>query len=339
MKFIDEAIICTRSGRGGDGCVSFRREKYVPKGGPDGGDGGDGGGVFLVADAQMSTLVDFTGHHHWTAGNGRPGEGANRTGKNGADEFIRVPAGTLVYDRDTGALLRDLTLDGDRVCVARGGKGGRGNTRFATSTHQTPREWDPGEPGEERWLRLELKLIADVGVVGLPNAGKSTLLSRVSRAKPKIADYPFTTLVPNLGIVDLKGFRRFVVADVPGLVEGAHDGVGLGDQFLRHIERTRVILHLVDLFPMEGAPTAAEAYRTIRRELSEYSPTLAAKPELVVANKLDLAGRDDPPELAEFAEAIAAPVLGISAVSGRGIERVVNRLWDMLEAIGAPAGD
>lgn len=336
MKFIDEAIICARSGKGGDGCVSFRREKYVPKGGPDGGDGGDGGSVILTADAQMSTLVDFTGHHHWTAENGRPGEGDNRSGKKGSDEIVRVPAGTLVFDRDSGLLLRDLTLDGDTVCVARGGKGGRGNTRFATSTHQAPREFDPGGPSEERWLRLELKLIADVGVVGLPNAGKSTFLSRVSRAKPKIADYPFTTLVPNLGIVEIKGYRRFVVADVPGLVEGAHEGVGLGDQFLKHIERTRVILHLVDLFPMEGAPTAVEAYQTIRNELSRYSPTLAEKPELIVANKLDLAGRDDPPELAEFAEAIGANVMGISAVSGRGVEKVANLLWEMLESIGKP---
>lgn len=334
MKFIDEAIICVRSGKGGDGCVSFRREKYVPKGGPDGGDGGDGGSVIILADGNMSTLVDFTGHHHWTAENGRPGEGGNRSGRKGADEIVKVPAGTMIFDRDSGSLLRDLTLDGDEVCVARGGRGGRGNTRFATSTHQTPREFDPGEPGEERWLRLELKLIADVGVVGLPNAGKSTFLSRVSRAKPKIADYPFTTLVPNLGIVDLRGFRRFVVADVPGLVEGAHEGVGLGDQFLRHIERTRVILHLVDLFPMEGSPTPAQAYRTIRNELERYSPNLASKPELVVANKLDLAGSDDPPELGALADELGASVMGISAVSGRGVERVANVLWDMLEAAG-----
>ncbi|HPF39543.1 MAG TPA: GTPase ObgE [Phycisphaerae bacterium] len=334
MKFIDEAIICVRSGKGGDGCVSFRREKYVPKGGPDGGDGGDGGSVIIVADGNMATLVDFTGHHHWTAENGRPGEGANRSGKKGLDEIVRVPTGTLVFDRDSGALLRDLNLDCDEVCVARGGRGGRGNTRFATATHQTPREFDPGEPGEERWLRLELKLIADVGVVGLPNAGKSTFLSRVSRAKPKIANYPFTTLVPNLGIVDLPGFRRYVVADVPGLIEGAHEGAGLGDQFLRHVERTRVLMHLVDLYPMEGSPTPEEAYRTIRRELEQYSPKLASKPEIVVANKLDLAGNDNPPELAAFGEAIGARVVGISAVSGRGVERVANLLWDMLEAAG-----
>ncbi len=332
MKFIDEAEICVRSGKGGDGCVSFRREKYVPKGGPDGGDGGDGGSVYLEADPQMSTLVDFTGHHHWTAENGRPGMGANCSGKKGQDELVKVPTGTLVYDRDNGLLLRDLSIDGDRVCVARGGIGGKGNARFATSTHQAPREFEPGTPGEERWLRLELKLIADVGVVGLPNAGKSTLLSRVSKAKPKIADYPFTTLVPNLGIVSLSGFRRFVMADVPGLVEGAHDGIGLGDQFLRHIERTRVIVHLIDLFPLEGNPTPAEAYRTIRNELESYSPTLASKPELVVANKLDLAGKADPPELADLATELDCDVLGISGVSGRGLEPLTNRIWDMLEA-------
>ena len=332
MKFIDEAEICVRSGKGGDGCVSFRREKYVPKGGPDGGDGGDGGSVYLEADPQMSTLVDFTGHHHWTAENGRPGMGANCSGKKGEDELVKVPTGTLVFDRDNGLLLRDLSIDGDRVCVARGGIGGKGNARFATSTHQAPREFEPGTPGEERWLRLELKLIADVGVVGLPNAGKSTLLSRVSKAKPKIADYPFTTLVPNLGIVSLSGFRRFVMADVPGLVEGAHDGIGLGDQFLRHIERTRVIVHLIDLFPLEGNPTPAEAYRTIRNELESYSPTLASKPELVVANKLDLAGKTDPPELAELAAELDCEVLGISGVSGRGLDPLTNRIWDLLEA-------
>lgn len=332
MKFIDEAEICVRSGKGGDGCVSFRREKYVPKGGPDGGDGGDGGSVYLEADPQMSTLVDFTGHHHWTAENGRPGMGANCSGKKGQDELVKVPTGTLVYDRDNGLLLRDLSIDGDRVCVARGGFGGKGNARFATSTHQAPREFEQGTPGEERWLRLELKLIADVGVVGLPNAGKSTLLSRVSKAKPKIADYPFTTLVPNLGIVSLSGFRRFVMADVPGLVEGAHDGIGLGDQFLRHIERTRVIVHLIDLFPLEGNPTPVEAYRTIRHELESYSPKLAGKPELIVANKLDLAGDADPPELAELAAELECDVLSISGVSGRGLDTLTNRIWDLLEA-------
>ncbi|MCG8406262.1 MAG: GTPase ObgE [Phycisphaerales bacterium] len=331
MLFIDQAEICARSGRGGDGCVGFRREKYVAKGGPDGGDGGDGGSVYLEVDPQMSTLVDFTGHHHWTAGAGQPGRGSNCTGKKGKDEFVRVPAGTLVYDRDTGVLLKDLVDEGDRVCVARGGKGGKGNARFATATNQTPREFEPGGKSEERWLRLELKLIADVGVIGLPNAGKSTLLSRVTKAKPKIADYPFTTLIPNLGIVALRGYRRFVMADVPGLLEGAHEGVGLGDTFLRHIERTRVLLHLVDLFPPEGAPKPVEAYYMIRNELEKYSQLLAAKPELVVANKLDLTNSDDPPELCDFRDALGTDVMGISAVAGRGLEGMTNQLWEMLE--------
>jgi len=332
MQFIDQAEICVRSGRGGDGCVSFRREKYIPKGGPDGGDGGDGGSVYLEVDPQRSTLFDFVGHHHWKAGNGRPGQGKDRSGKKGADMIVRVPPGTLVYDKESGILLKDLTEPGQQVCVARGGKGGRGNARFATATHQTPREFEPGEAAEVRWLRLELKLIADVGVIGLPNAGKSTLLSRVSRAKPKIADYPFTTIVPNLGIVALSGFRRFVMADVPGLIEGAHEGVGLGDQFLRHIERTRALVHLVDLFPLAGQPDPVTAYRTIRTELEKYSPILATKPEVVVASKLDLTSEASPPELKAFEAALGVEVLGISSVTGQGLERLTDRLWDLIEA-------
>jgi GTP-binding protein len=330
MIFIDQAEICVRSGKGGDGCVSFRREKYVPKGGPDGGDGGEGGSVYLEVDPQLSTLVDLTGHMYWNAENGKGGQGSNCTGAGGRHEIIKVPPGTLVYDRDSGALLRDLVASGDRVCVVRGGRGGKGNAYFATPTHQTPREAQQGEPGQERWLRLELKLIAEVGVIGLPNAGKSTLLSRVSRARPKIADYPFTTLVPNLGIVSLSGFRSFVMADMPGLIEGAHEGIGLGDRFLRHSERTLVLLHLIDLFPVAGQPTPAEAYRIVRRELERYSEKLAAKPELVVANKLDLTSTENPPELTELRNELGRDVMGISAVSGRGIEAVVGRLWQLL---------
>jgi len=332
MQFIDEVEICVRSGRGGDGCVSFRREKYIPKGGPDGGDGGDGGSVFIEADPQLSTLAELVGHHHWHARPGRPGQGKDCSGRKGDDVVIRVPPGTLVFDRDTGVLLRDMVEPGTRVCVAPGGRGGRGNARFATPTHQTPREAESGKPGVERWLRLELKLLADVGVVGLPNAGKSTLLSRVSQARPKIADYPFTTLTPNLGIVQLPGYRRFTMADVPGLIEGAHEGVGLGDAFLRHIERTRVILHLIDLYPPDGQPTPATAYRLIRRELEKYSPRLAERAELVVANKLDLSGETDPPELRQLREELGIEILGISAVSGWNVAAVTNRLWEMLAA-------
>ena len=331
MIFLDQAEIFAKAGRGGDGCVSFRREKCVPKGGPDGGDGGDGGSVLLAVDPQLSTLAEFAGRHHWTAGDGRPGMGQNCSGKAGRDEIVSVPPGTLVYDRDNGVLLKDMVEPHSRLCVARGGRGGRGNARFATPTHQTPREAGSGGASGERWLRLELKLLADVGVVGLPNAGKSTLLSRVSAARPKIADYPFTTLTPNLGIVDLPGFRRFVMADLPGLIEGAHEGVGLGDTFLRHIERTRVVLHLVDLFPPEGQPDPVSAYRIIRGELEKYSAVLAGKPELVAATKLDLAGRKDPPELAVFREAMGVEVLGLSSVSGIGLDAVTNRLWHMLE--------
>ena len=331
MIFLDQAEIHVKAGRGGDGCVSFRREKYVPKGGPDGGEGGDGGSVYLEVDPQLSTLAEFAGRHHWTADDGRPGMGSNCSGKQGRDEIVRVPPGTLVYDRDNGILLKDMVEPYSRLCVAKGGGGGRGNARFASPTHQTPREAEQGSEGESRQLRLELKLLADVGVVGLPNAGKSTFLSRVSAARPKIADYPFTTLTPNLGIVDLPGFRRFVVADLPGLIEGAHEGVGLGDLFLRHIERTRVVLHLVDLFPPEGQPDPVSAYRIIRRELEKYSPTLASKPELVAATKLDLAGKADPPELSAFREAAGVEVMGISSVSGLGLEAIANRLWQMLE--------
>lgn len=333
MLFIDQAEICARSGKGGDGCVSFRREKCVPKGGPDGGDGGAGGSAFVQVDPQLSTLVDLTGHMYFIAKGGEPGSGANCTGKDGDDLIIRVPPGTLVYDRDTGALLRDLVGPGERVCVARGGRGGRGNAYFATPTHQTPRQAQKGEACEERWLRLELKLIAEVGVIGMPNAGKSTLLSRVSRARPKIADYPFTTLVPNLGIVSLSGYRSFVMADMPGLIEGAHEGIGLGDRFLRHSERTLVLLHLIDLFPVEGQPTPAESYRIIRGELEKYSEALAAKPELIVANKLDLSDSEDPPELGKLREELGVEVMGISGVSGAGVEAVVNRLWKILSEL------
>lgn len=335
--FVDEAQIYVRAGNGGNGCVSFRREKFVPRGGPDGGNGGDGGSVYMVTDESVSTLLDLTGKHHWMAENGRPGMGQKMHGRNGADCIIRVPPGTLIYDRDNGTLLKDLNQANLTVCVAQGGRGGRGNECFKTPTHQAPRRADPGELGQERWLRLELKLIADVGVVGLPNAGKSTLLSRLSRARPKIADYPFTTLEPQLGIVELSGFRRFVMADIPGLIEGAHEGVGLGDAFLRHIERTRVLLHLVDVCPMDGGPSPEEAYHVIREELNKYSPNLAAKREIVVANKMDLT--DAPERLGELRETLGVDVLAISAVTGRGLEPMVEQVWRLLSEVRSAPQD
>jgi GTP-binding protein len=327
--FIDEAEIYVRGGKGGQGCVSFRREKFVPKGGPDGGDGGDGGSVYVVTDRGLNTLMDFARRHHWIAANGRPGEGSNKHGRRGKSLYIRVPVGTMIIDRDTGALLKDLCEEDQKVCIARGGAGGRGNRAFASPTNQTPRECEPGGPGEERNLKLQLKLIADVGLVGLPNAGKSTLLSRVSRARPKIAAYPFTTLEPYLGIVELSGHRRFVMADIPGLIEGAHEGVGLGDAFLKHVERTRVLVHLVDIYPLDGMPKPAEAYRIIRKELAGYSDTLLNKREVIVANKTDLIDSEEP--VRALAAELGREVLGISAVTGAGVERMTNRLWDVIE--------
>jgi len=327
--FVDEVRIHVRGGKGGDGCISFRREKYVPKGGPDGGNGGRGGSVYLVAKAGVDTLLDLAGRHHYHAEAGRPGSGNNRTGRDGRDLFVTVPTGTLVYDDQTGRLLKDLVEDGQRVCVARGGRPGRGNAAFATPTDQTPRRAERGLPGQERTLRLELKLIADVGLVGLPNAGKSTLLARLTAARPKIAPYPFTTRQPHLGILELPGFRRLVLADLPGLIEGAHEGVGLGDAFLRHIERTRVIAHLIDLCPPSGAPAPAQAYRIIRRELEKYSQALAERSEIVVGTKLDVTGADA--ALAELRAALQRPVLGISAVAGAGLRELVEELWRAVE--------
>ena len=329
--FIDEADIHVKAGDGGDGAVTFRREAHVPRGGPSGGDGGDGGSVILRARAGLDTLMDFRGRHHWRAADGRPGRSKNMAGAAGEDLVIDVPPGTLVYDVDTGLLLKDLNRAGMQTVVARGGKGGRGNARFATATHQTPREAKPGRPGQERRLHLELKLIADVGLVGLPNAGKSTLLSRLSAARPKVADYPFTTLQPHLGIVEAGPDRRFLLADLPGLIDGAHEGVGLGDAFLRHIERTRMLVHLVELEPHEH-DSPAEAYRAIRRELAAYSAALAAKPELVALTKADLLPGDDTPR-ADLAEAIGRPVLAVSSVSGTGLKALVSAIVERLDQV------
>lgn len=331
--FVDEVRIHVRGGRGGDGCVSFRREKYVPKGGPDGGDGGNGGSVYLVAKAGIDTLLDLAGRHHHRAENGRPGSSGGRAGRRGRDLLVVVPTGTLVYDEQTGRLLKDLVEDGQRICVARGGRGGRGNAHFASSTHQAPRKAEPGRKGQERVLRLELKLIADVGLVGLPNAGKSTLLSRLTPARPKIAAYPFTTRHPHLGILELPGFRRLVLADLPGLIEGAHEGVGLGDAFLRHIERTRVIAHLVDLSPPQGSPSPPEAYRIIRRELEKYSAALAQRQEVVVGTKLDLTGAAQ--ALERLRREVGKPVLGISALKRVGLRELAETLWTLVQQVRA----
>jgi len=325
--FVDEVEIRAIAGDGGNGCMAFRREKFVPRGGPAGGDGGDGGSVHLQADDSLTTLQHLSGKHHWRAGRGGPGEGKNCHGRNGREEVVRVPAGTLVYDADTGIMLKDLTVPNERVCVAVGGKGGFGNTHFKSATHQAPRICEPGHPGQQRRLRLELKLIADVGLVGMPNAGKSTLLSHLSRARPKIAAYPFTTLHPYLGIVEISHFRRFVMADIPGLIEGAHEGAGLGITFLKHIERTRIVLHILDVCPMDESDPAA-AYHAIRGELCEYSKALADKPEIVVANKMDLTGADE--HIDELRRELGVDVFGISAVTGQGLEPLCERIWDVL---------
>ncbi len=339
MVFIDEARIVVRAGRCGDGASSFRRERFVPHGGPDGGDGGRGGHIYARAKAGLTTLLDISQRATYAAENGGHGQGKKRHGRNGRDVYIEVPPGTIVRDGERGHVLRDLTRPGDSVLVARAGAGGRGNKAFATATNQAPTYAEEGEPGEERVLLLELKLIADVGIIGLPNAGKSTLLSRLSRARPKIADYPFTTTEPSLGIVAAGSYRRFVLADLPGLIEGAHEGTGLGDRFLRHIERTRMLLHLVDADPMPGQTRPAEAYRVVHEELRQYSAELAAKPELVVANKADLPGWEE--GTAELRDACGAEVLVISSVTGRGLTELVAavlRCLDELDAEEASAG-
>ena len=333
--FVDEAEIYVKAGDGGNGAVRFRREAGVPRGGPSGGDGGDGGSVILHARAGLDTLLDVRGHHHWRAHDGLPGRSKDMAGAAGEDLVIDVPPGTLIHDIDHGILLKDLTEPGAQVVVARSGKGGRGNARFATSTNQTPRFAEPGTPGEERNLRLELKLIADVGLVGLPNAGKSTLLSRLSAARPKIANYPFTTLEPSLGIVEAGTDRRFVMADLPGLIDGAHKGVGLGDEFLKHVERTRTLVHLVELEPHAHA-SPAEAYRAIRAELAAYSPQLAEKHEIVALTKADLLPSDDGPRQA-LAEAIGRPVIAISSATGKGLATLLKAILDLLDEVNAKA--
>jgi len=333
--FVDEVDIEITAGDGGSGCLSFRREKFVPRGGPDGGDGGPGGSVYIVAAPRKNTLVDFRFHPEFKAPKGQHGQGANRTGSTGRDLEIEVPIGTLVFDNADGVTsatpLADLTAEGQRVLVARGGRGGRGNARFVSSTNRAPRRFEPGGPGEEKKLRLQLKLIADVGLVGFPNAGKSTLISRISAAKPKIADYPFTTLNPNLGVVSLSDDRSFVVADVPGLIEGAHAGHGLGDRFLRHVERTKVLVHLVDVSGASGREPV-EDFEIIRNELRLFNPDVAAKPQIVVGNKID--ALDEPARLAalkQHVDDLGLPFHAVSGVTGEGLPALLEAMWTVIE--------
>ena len=324
--FIDRVVVKVEAGTGGSGASSFRREKFVPMGGPDGGDGGRGGDVVVRGDSNLATLLDFTYRDFWQAERGEHGMGSNKTGRSGAGVVLPVPPGTVIRDADTGEFLGEILEDGDEVLVARGGRGGRGNAAFVSSTHQAPREWQPGEEGERRSLELVLKLIADVGLVGQPNAGKSTLLSVISAARPKIADYPFTTLAPNLGVVQLSDHRTFVVADIPGIIEGAHEGRGLGLQFLRHIERTRLLAFLI---PVDSMDWQAE-YDTLRREVRSYSEELAGKPHAVVFTKMDLMGELEAPPL-EAPDAFAT--FAISAANRQGLDELNARLWSQLLAL------
>lgn len=321
--FIDEAKIRVKAGDGGNGCLAFRREKYVPRGGPSGGDGGKGGDIIMESSERHNTLVHFRFNPEYAAQRGRHGEGSNCTGKEGTDILLKVPVGTILYDDETGERVHDFTHPDERVVVARGGRGGRGNAQFATSTHQAPREHEDGRPGEERVFRMELKLLADVGIVGYPNVGKSTLISRISAARPKIADYPFTTLQPNLGVV-LVGQgadeTSFVVADIPGLIEGAHIGAGLGTQFLRHIERTRLLVHVVDISDASGRPDPVKDVEVIQGELASFGAGLEDKPVIFVASKMDVANKDKLAKLKRYCKKKNYELFPISAVTGKGVD-------------------
>lgn len=336
MKFVDEAPITVYAGKGGNGCMSFRREKYVPFGGPDGGDGGDGGSVFLRADDALNTLIDFRYQRQHRAKDGKSGSGANCTGHSGADLVLDVPVGTTIIDQDTGEVLGDLTVCGQKVLVAQGGFHGIGNARFKSSVNRAPRQTKPGQPGESRNLRLELKVLADVGLLGMPNAGKSTLIHAISSARPKVADYPFTTLVPNLGVVSVSKMRSFVVADIPGLIPGAAQGAGLGIRFLKHLTRTRLLLHLVDVMPVDGSDPVANV-RAIEKELQAFSPTLASRPRWLVLNKLDLIPED---ERADFCKKLykrlkitkKIPHFSIMAISGEGTDVLCESIMTHIEA-------
>ncbi len=331
--FVDEARIRVKAGDGGNGCMAFRREKFVPRGGPSGGDGGNGGDVIMESSESHNTLVHFRFNPEYNGERGRHGEGSNKTGREGESVVLKVPIGTIVYDETTGELVHDFSHPDERIVIARGGRGGRGNARFATSVHQAPREHEQGFPGEERALRLELKLLADAGLVGFPNAGKSTLISRISAARPKIADYPFTTLQPNLGVVvvgEAPHETSFVVADIPGLIEGASQGAGLGTQFLRHIERTRLLVHLVDVSDASGRPNPVEDYEVITRELASFGSGLDAKPTIVVASKIDAANKDKMAKLKRYCKRKKLDLFPISAVTGEGIDELK---WAMAKRV------
>ena len=335
MKFVDEALITVEAGNGGAGCLSFRREKYIPKGGPDGGDGGHGGSVILMADENLNTLIDYRFQPRYRADNGRPGAGRNKTGAGGSDLVLKVPVGTAIYNDETNTLVGEVVADGDVMTVAEGGRGGLGNTRFKSSTNRAPRHTTPGIPGEAYKLRLELRLLADVGLVGLPNAGKSTLISQLSAAKPKIADYPFTTLVPQLGVVSLAPHRNFVIADIPGLISGAAEGAGLGTRFLKHLTRTRILLHLVDVAPIDEKDPV-DVVETIADELEQFSPSLAARERWLILNKVDLVNADERDAfIDELKEAFnwPHPVHVISGVTGDGCELLAYNLMTRLEEL------
>ena len=334
--FVDEAKIRVKAGNGGNGCVAFRREKFVPRGGPSGGDGGHGGDVIMESSEKHNTLVHFRFNPEYKAERGRHGEGSNCTGREGEDVVLKVPVGTIVYDLMTGELVHDFAGPDERVIIARGGRGGRGNSRFTTSTHQAPREHEQGFPGEERALRLELKLLADVGLVGFPNAGKSTLISRISAARPKIADYPFTTLQPNLSVVvvgEPPDEFSFVVADIPGLIEGASEGAGLGTQFLRHIERTRLLAHLVDVSDASGRSDPSKDYDVITNELANFGGGLDAKPTIVVASKIDAVNKDKLAKLKRYCKRKKLELFAISAVTGEGVDELKQQMARRVEAV------
>ncbi|WP_131781095.1 Obg family GTPase CgtA [Legionella gresilensis] len=339
MKFVDEAIINVEAGNGGHGCLSFRREKFVPFGGPDGGDGGDGGSIYLEANSDLNTLIDFRYQKHYKAKNGQPGMGGNCTGKKGDDLVIQVPVGTLVFDYDTDELLGDIKQIGDRLLVAQGGFHGLGNTRYKSSVNRAPRQTTPGTPGEVRRLRLELRVLADVGLLGLPNAGKSTLIRAVSSAKPKVADYPFTTLHPELGVVRVSSFKSFVMADIPGLIEGASEGAGLGHRFLKHLTRTCILLHVLDILPIDGSDPVLNA-KVILQELAQYDSELLNKPRWLVLNKIDLLPNDE--EREQIKRTIVQGlnwqdrVFMVSASTGEGTKELSYALMELIDQMKKP---